>query len=138
MKFYIASHLDNWRMVQAVGRALASRGHEITYDWTKHGSVCGTSKQRFREVAAAELEGVVAADVVIVLLPGGRGTHVEMGMAIALGKEVWLVSEWLEPFGIDEETCAFYWAPGVLHILENAEDWPQALVTEAELLRIGE
>ena len=62
-------------------------GHDLTYDWTLHGSVKSVSKERLREVASLELDGVSEADFVVVLLPGGNGTHLELGFSIAREKE---------------------------------------------------
>lgn len=52
------------------------------------------------------------ADYVIILLPGGKGSHVELGMAIALQKQIFLYS----PNGeaMDMETAStFYHLPEV-------------------------
>ena len=86
--------------------------HEITYDWTQHGSVQDDGPERIAEVAAAESRGVYLADAVIVLLPGGRGTHAELGMAYALGKRIFIHGP---RAGEDGRECAFYYAqPGSL------------------------
>jgi nucleoside 2-deoxyribosyltransferase len=42
----------------------------------------------YATIALAELAGIREADVLLVLLPGGCGTHVEIGAALALGKPV--------------------------------------------------
>ncbi len=88
--------------------ALKIRGHEISYDWTLHGSVKSVSKERLREVAALELDAVSEADFVVVLLPGGNGTHLELGFAIARGKRVFLHSEDSLVFELGPQTNAFY------------------------------
>lgn len=108
MKYYIATRLENHAAHNVVRDAMAAEGHEITYDWTTHGPVWRDGLMRIREVAHAETQGVLDADLVIVLLPGGRGTHVELGIAIAAGKRVLLHSENGDPFGATPETCAFY------------------------------
>ena len=76
MKFYIASKLENAEQVSKVASVLKAAGHEHTYDWTKHGSVKGEGENRLREVMQNEFFGVRDADMVIILMPGGRGTHV--------------------------------------------------------------
>ena len=55
------------------------------------------------------------AEVVILLLPGGRGTHVELGLALALGKKVFLCAGDAEAFA-PENTVAFYQLPGVVRL----------------------
>lgn len=112
MKFYIASKLENVNDVRALKVLLESWGWTHSYDWTVHGSVQRAGCQVIRDVAAAEAQGVADADVVIVLLPGGRGTHVEIGMGIAAAKPVYIDSS--DPgadFGDDGRTCAFYHHP---------------------------
>ncbi|MGH9429191.1 MAG: hypothetical protein ACRD2L_23155 [Terriglobia bacterium] len=90
MKFYIASSLSNAAAVKLLGRDLCSRGWVWTYDWTSGEDLCNGNhdykSRKLRECAQAELQGVAQADVVIVMLPGGRGTYVEFGMALAQRK----------------------------------------------------
>lgn len=111
MKYYIATRLENHQAHNVVRDLLAQRGHQITYDWTVHGPVWRSGAARIAEVAELELRGVVEADLVIVLLPGGRGTHAELGMALSRGRRVLLHSADLAPFGAAPETCAFYHHP---------------------------
>ena len=82
-KVYIASALENAENVRLLRDLLRERGVELTYDWTVHGSVKDQGSARIREVARKKVEGVLGADLVVVLLPGGRGTHIELGIAIA-------------------------------------------------------
>lgn len=111
MRYYIATKLARHTAHNEVRDELDRDGWACTYDWTRHGSVKDQGKARIRQVAAAETRGVLEADVVIVLLPGGRGTHAELGMALAAGKPVILHSETGEEFEDGASTCAFYWHP---------------------------
>lgn len=129
MKIYIASRLENHPQVKAVRDALVADGHSITYDWTRHGSVQGEGEDRLREVAAAERAGVMTADIVIVLLPGGRGTHAELGIANALGIPVILVSKTRDMFQADSATCAFYWNDNVRQLWTEGHE-PEAVLPE--------
>lgn len=117
MKFYIASRLENAEQVKQIAAVFKASGWVHTYDWTEHGSVQCEGEERIREVAEAEMKGVKDADVVIVLLPGGRGTHAELGAAIALDKKVFVWAESEIFFMQDERTCAFYWNYGVDRIV---------------------
>ena len=54
MRFYVASGVSNAERVNEAARVLAARGHERTYDWTKHGDVSAESPERKREVAKTE------------------------------------------------------------------------------------
>jgi hypothetical protein len=81
-RYYIASGLDNVEQVKRVKARLDAAGWEHTYDWTVHGSVQREGIDRLTEVASDESIGVFEADIFIGVLPGGRGTHTELGMAI--------------------------------------------------------
>lgn len=113
MKIYIATKLENAAQHNHVRDELALCGIKLTYDWTVHGSVKDCDPARITEVATAELEGVRRADMVVGLLPGGRGTHSELGAAVVLGKPVALYSSVPGHFSNGADTCAFYWAPTV-------------------------
>ena len=108
MKYYIATSLSRATAHHMVRDALEVLGHELSYDWTVHGSVKSVSKERLREVAMCELDGISEADFVVVLLPGGKGTHLELGYSIARGKRVFLHSEEPLLFELGPQTNAFY------------------------------
>lgn len=114
MNFYIASRLENAEMVKQMANVLKAMGWRHTYDWTEHGSVQNEGEERITEVAENELQGVRDADVVIVLLPGGRGTHAELGAANVLNKKVFVWAETDELF--TRETCTFYWNHNVTRV----------------------
>ena len=107
-KYYIATGLPRIKDHNLLRDQLNQRGFTITYDWTGHGSVKCTDKETLRKVAHAEIAGVLSADIVIVLLPGGQGTHTELGAALASGKQLFIHSENQNHFNPSEETCAFY------------------------------
>lgn len=111
--YYIATALERAEDHKALAKALNARGWTCTYDWTAHGSVQGHGAARMAEVAGAELRGVTTADVVIVLLPGGRGTHVELGAALAAGVPVVLVGCATDTRDASGRECSFYAHPGV-------------------------
>lgn len=117
MQFYIATSLSRAAAHRMVRDALKACGHEIVYDWTLHGSVKSVSKERLREVATLELGGIAKADFVVVLLPGGSGTHLELGFSIAKGKRVFLHSEDPLAFELGPQTNAFYHHPDVTRLL---------------------
>lgn len=110
LRYYIASRLENAAQVKELKALLDAAGWHHTYDWTKHGAVRSQGTGRMQEVAHKEVRGVQDADVVIVLMPGGRGTHIEIGIALDdPHKRVWLHSNSpMLDFGVGEETCAFY------------------------------
>jgi hypothetical protein len=135
MKFYIASRLENAERVKQLKRELEAMGHEHSYDWTVHGSVQNEGYETISRVAKAEAHGVLEADLVIVLLPGGRGTHTELGIALGdalcrAPKLIGILSESGEiDFGNDGRTCAFYHHPLVakLRSWETLLEWVRGL-----------
>lgn len=111
MQYYIATRLENTTAHNRLRDVLNSLGHVITYDWTTHGPVYSHGLERVAEVAGLEAKGVLDADWVIVLWPGGRGTHVELGVALGANKHVHFISPEPAHHQATSETCAFYHHP---------------------------
>lgn len=114
MNYYIATSTERALLHNLVRDDLKKLGHEITYDWTTHGSVRQTSKARLEEIASLEFQGILGSHFVLVLLPGGKGTHVEIGLSIASKKKVFLHSEDPMMFELGPQICAFYHHPDVV------------------------
>jgi nucleoside 2-deoxyribosyltransferase len=124
--YYAASRLGNADMVKALHTMMRDHGWSPSYDWTVHGSVRGNA-DLIAEAAKEELRSVRAANVVIVLLPGGRGTHVELGAALALEKPVLLYTEDRGLLSFDERTSVFYHHHGITRV-EVFDQIPQYAV----------
>lgn len=107
-RFYIATGLTNHVMHNALRDMLLALGHEISYDWTTHGPAWPKGIDYVRIVANDEFRGVVSADYTVVLLPGGRGTHVELGMAYTACSNLIIWADTDKAFQCDADTCAFY------------------------------
>ncbi|MCQ2002201.1 nucleoside 2-deoxyribosyltransferase [Arthrobacter zhaoxinii] len=85
-RFYVASSFRNIANVRYVAQALESKGYVNAYDWTRNAPArdAGTvTLDDLRSIGQRERDAVMGADVVVILLPGGKGTHVELGIAIA-------------------------------------------------------
>ena len=134
MRFYIASRLENHEQVKNLASRLKPFGWEHTYDWTVHGSVKETNLETIKAVGQREYDGVKNADIVIVLTPQGRGTHVELGMAIALNKVVYICHEDERYFQCDDRTSAFYWLENVRHFTGSVEDLAKRLLVEEGIM----
>jgi len=130
MKFYIASKLENFEQVQYLRDRLKEQRWTHTYDWTQHGSVKTVSTEILKEVAEKEFQGVADADVVIVLTPQGRGTHVELGIALALGKKVFIWHENDKYFKCTDDTSSFYWLSNVKRSNGTIEDLIRIVTTK--------
>jgi nucleoside 2-deoxyribosyltransferase len=117
-RFYLATRKDRSEQAVALLEALKAQGWERTFTWT---ALDGASTEGHGEIALKELAGVLEADVLIALLPGGYGTHVEIGAALALGKPVVLHSP-------DQRTletpyrCIFHYHPAVKLLVSEALD----------------
>lgn len=116
MKYYIATSLLRMKEHNIVRDSLKNFGHQISYDWTLHGSVKSISKERLKEVSIHQCEAIKEADCVIVLLPGRKGTHTELGLAIVGGKKIFIHSEDSSLFELGSQTVAFYHHPGITHL----------------------
>jgi nucleoside 2-deoxyribosyltransferase len=113
MRFYIATQLANVEQQQELSQYLIDAGHELSFDWSKQDNELKTdrvfSKKEYELYARNDLQGVLSADVLIVLLPGGLGTHVELGVALAMNKKIIIVGD-QKMYGY---TCVFYNTKGV-------------------------
>lgn len=130
MKFYIASSLSNYEKVSNLSCLLKNAGWEHTFDWTLHCHVKEIVVETLKAIAEKEYEGIKNSDIVIILTPQGRGTHTELGMALALNKKVYLCHHDDTYFKCDDNTSAFYWLPQVNQLIGNIED------IAAELLKL--
>lgn len=116
MKYYIATSLSRAAAHNLIRDSLKTFKHEISYDWTLHGSVKSVSFERLRNVAILELNGILESDFIVVLLPGGNGTHLELGFAIANNKRIFLHTEDPSLFELGPQTNAFYHHPNLTRL----------------------
>ena len=130
MKFYIASKLENYEQVMSLAGLLKSSGWEHTYDWTVHGSIKETNIETLKLIGQKEYDGVKNADIIIVLTPQGRGTHVELGMAIALNKVVYICHEDAKYFQCNDNTSTFYWLANVHHFIGGIGELAKKMQTD--------
>jgi nucleoside 2-deoxyribosyltransferase len=130
-RFYLSTRKDRSAQAAVLLASLTSRGWERTLDWTERnaGGPAGHS-----ETALAEIAAVRQADVLIALLPGGYGTHVEIGAALALGKPVILHAR-------DRETldtpypCVFHYHPAVTLLISEVLDVDEVLARMSSVVR---
>ena len=86
MKFYIASSFSNKDQVRLVSEQLKLNGFIHTYDWTKNEKA--SKLEDLQKIGQKEKDAIIDSDIVIVLLPGGKGSHVELGLALGLNKRL--------------------------------------------------
>lgn len=97
-------------MVRSVSKRIAENGFIHTYDWTRNerASTIGDLK----EIGLREKDAVMDADFIIVLLPAGKGSHIEFGIALGQGKKIYLYSP-NDDLNNFETTSTFYHLSGV-------------------------
>lgn len=130
MNFYISSRLRNIDQVRHMADRLQHNGWTHTCDWTYFDGSSADTPDSLRRIGEREFDGVKAADVVIVIAPQGRGTHIELGMAIALGKRAYLYHTDNSYFKCDDATCAFYWLPQVKRLTGQIDDAIEVILRE--------
>lgn len=79
-KFYVASSFKNIDTVRYVSNELINKGYIQTYDWTKNERA--STIEDLKEIGRQERKAVMEADFIIVLLPAGKGSHIEFGIAL--------------------------------------------------------
>ena len=124
MRFYIASALSNAERVRLVANMMERNGHQLTYDWAAAGNVHADGADRMSEMAFFELRAVIDAELVLVMLPGGAGTHTELGIALASrsNKRILIWTEDGSEFTDSENTCGFYFHPAVERLVCSFEE----------------
>lgn|SRR5574342_236975 len=110
MKVYVASKFENKEEVRKVQQLLIDRGHTITHDWTREdatGMTGGEFMRYMRDAAYGDVDGVRNADAIVLLntVPG-FGSMVELGMAIAWGKKIYVFSK-------ETRDCIFFYLDNV-------------------------
>lgn len=123
VKFYIGSKMKNCNLVDYYANKLKEKGFEQTYNWVNAINTINNAKFKDNLIKVAKLEqqGIIDADIVIILLPSGRGTHIELGMALGLKKEIFLCSENEEDFNT-HNTVAFYELPNIVRLVGTADE----------------
>jgi nucleoside 2-deoxyribosyltransferase len=134
LNFYISSRLNNIDQVRHVASLLKGNGWTHTCDWTTFDLSSEDNPDSLRIIGERECDGVKAADIVIVITPQGRGTHIEMGMAIALGKRVYIYHIDDSYFKCDDNTCPFYWLPQVKQLTGKIDTAIEVILRESTSL----
>ncbi|MEZ7173042.1 group-specific protein [Sporosarcina sp. OR05] len=104
-KFYVASSFQNKEIVRHVSMRLVDKGYIHTYDWTKNDRA--STIEELMEIGLQEKNAVLEANFIIVLLPGGKGSHIELGIALGQGKTIYLYSP-NDDINNFETTSTFY------------------------------
>lgn len=94
---YIASTLSNAPRIRHLRDRLHEHKINLTYDWTEHNSgvlyVPDDQPDLKRQIAEKEIIGVCSAELILMVLPGGGGTHFEFGLAFGLCKPIVILDD---------------------------------------------
>lgn len=117
VRFYVATRIENAAAARRLIEQLEAWDWRCTYDWTSHVSV-------LRQVCAAEVRGVREADIVIVLLPAGRGAHVELGIAIGHHRRPRIIVAAVDEslIGTTKAASIFYHHPRIEHVVGGVDE----------------
>jgi hypothetical protein len=129
-KFYVASSSKNIETVRYVSQQLVKRGFIHTYDWTKNERA--STFDDLKAIGTEEKNAVIESDFLIVLIPAGKGSHTELGIALGQGKKIYLYSpdDQLNNF---ETTSTFYHLPEVEKCIGTIEELIERVVERNSL-----
>jgi hypothetical protein len=129
-KFYVASSFKNIDAVKYVSKQLINRGYSQTYDWTENERA--VTFEELTEIGHKEKNAVLAADFIIVLMPAGKGSHIEFGIALGQGKRIYLHSP-KDEVNDFETTSTFYHLPEVEKCIGTKDELLEAITAQEVL-----
>lgn len=136
--FYVATTVTNWRAARVWQQRMVTLGGRITFDWTKYGEEREQyighplevylvaqlhTDAELGALAIREVDGVRSADGLVVLWPGGCGTHVEIGVALAGRKPVFVrePAHTNLPALVKFGTASFHHDASITHAITSAD-----------------
>ncbi|MBB6444189.1 nucleoside 2-deoxyribosyltransferase [Bacillus benzoevorans] len=108
MKFYIASSFQNRDLVRVATFLFSQNDFIQAYDWTMNEKAATFEELRY--IGEEAKQGIMDADFVVMILPAGKGSHLELGMAMALNKRIYLYSPDEDIYHMDK-TITYYFLP---------------------------
>lgn len=126
-KFYAASSFQNIDSVRYVSSKLLNNGFIQTYDWTQNERA--STVEDLKKIGQQERNAVMEADFLIVLLPAGKGSHIEFGIALSQGKRIYLYSPTEKVHHMDT-TSTFYHLPEVKIVIGSIDNFVKVLIAE--------
>jgi len=123
MRFYLSSGIANIHNARYFIHKLKEAGFDQTFDWTQNVVTGDFSEHQkdYKRIALQEINGIDFCDIFIALLPGGQGTHVEMGIAMGMLKPIIIASQSNKELK-NENLCPFYHLPCVKILREHDID----------------
>lgn len=136
--FYVGSAIANASQAKKFSERLTSLVYagNLAFDnygkWFDMDPVDQTSFESLRERAIYDMNGVTSAEFGVFIMPGGFGTHCEIGAFLAQGKPVYMYS--IHPDGLlinngcaPTYKCVFHYHP-CINLFENEIDCFTAII----------
>ena len=117
-KIYIGSKFKNANKVNELTNAFEKLDVINAYNWAANIKEEET-REDLIDFAKKEMNAIKDADDVIFLLPLGKGSHIELGMALAYNKKIYLVTKEKKDF--DKNTVNFYEMDGIKKVVVSDE-----------------
>lgn len=133
MRFYIASSFKNSTLVKELSQKLINYNYEHSYDWTKNQRA--NSIEDLSTIGMKEKEAIIDSDFIVILLPAGKGSHIELGIALGLEKRIYLYSPNQEIYHFDQ-TTTFYHVEGVDKFVGTLENFTNYLIQKENNYRL--
>lgn len=116
MKIYVAASFEQKEEAKKLHNVLTNAGHTITLDWTTHKLLADAPNIEVlsRQYAIDDVEGVMAADVYVLILGERKsaGSHIELGIALGANiKHIYILGE-------VKDFTLFYKHPRVKNLLD--------------------
>ncbi|MEY8348059.1 group-specific protein [Bacillus cereus] len=131
MKYYISSSFGNMHTVRSVASSLHEKGFVQTYDWTKNQRA--NTLNDLMEIGEQEKQAILDSDFLIVLSPAGKGSHIEFGIALGVGKPIYLYSEHTNILDF-ATTSTFYHVKGVQTFVGELSSFIDFVLSERSMI----
>lgn len=119
MQAFVSGQLGEKQKVRSLYKKLRRIGYEITHDWTTTDDLVDkrSAPEEAGRRAAADIEGVVRADLYILLSDNekcGRGMYAELGAALAMHQSGKAIDIYI--VGPMNHLSVFYLHPAIKHV----------------------
>lgn len=124
-KFYIAGSFRYSKLINDLSDILENLSFVRTYDWTVNEKA--DSIEKLHEIANEELQGVEQADFLVFIFPSGKGANIELGIATALKKRIYIldIENEIENFDL---TSTFYFLDNVKIFKGSQDDFAKFII----------
>jgi len=115
-KVYISTGWGNKTAAIRIGKIVEAFGGQISVPWWTWEDA--DRAELLKQYGEQEIEGIRECDLFVCMLPGERGTHTELGVALTCGKRVMLYT----PHQGFYDSIPFYFCNGVQLVAGEIED----------------